>query len=100
MINRTVDVLVKDADPREFVDLGIGAFAEIVEHALLARPLRKRHVKIEIEIAGAGGNPAEFPAHSLTICVQPRDRSARDRDKADIVMLEMLPRAVDLVGEQ
>src|SRR6266403_1746097 len=59
-----------------------------------------RSVVVLVEVADGRGDPAELPAHPLTICLELCDRSARDRDKADVVMLEMLPRAVDLVREQ
>ena len=55
---------------------------------------------VEIEVAGGRAHPAKPPAHPLAVGFELGDRPARDRDKADIVVLEMLPRAVDLISEQ
>src|SRR5262245_8091674 len=100
VIDRAVVVLIENADARKLVHLGIVLLLEIVEPAPRARARREGDVIVEVEVASARGHPAECPAHPLAIGLKLCDRRARDRDEADVVMLEMLPRAVDLIREQ
>ena len=100
MVNRAVAVLVEDAGARQLIHPGIGLLREIVEDDPLARAVREGDVIVEVEIAGGRGDPAKLPAHPLPVGFELGDRPARDRDEADVVMLEVLPRAVDLIREQ
>jgi hypothetical protein len=67
---------------------------ETVEHAALARAFLKQDVIAEVEIAPGRGHRAKFPAHALAIGRKLVERSARGRDEADVVVLEMLPRPI------
>src|SRR5712664_3441681 len=79
---------------------GSGRSSKLLKNTPLARAFREGDVIVKVEIAGDRGDPAKLPAHPLAICLELCDGPARDGDEADIVMLEMLPRAVDLIREQ
>src|SRR6266436_1270343 len=100
VVKRSVIVLAEDADARELIYPGIGPLLKVVEDAPLAGAVREGDVIVEVEIAGGRGDPAKLPAYPLAVGFELLHWSARDRDETDVVMLEMLARAVDLIAEQ
>ncbi len=61
---------------------------------------RERHAEIEIEVAALRGDPGECPAHPFLDLLDPPKRHARDRGERQVGMLEMLPRRVDMIGDE
>ena len=75
--------------------------AVIVDRAAGGEVLRReRHAEIEVEVAAVRGDPGECPAHPVLDLLDPLERHARDRGERQVGMLEMLPRRVDMIGDE
>ena len=57
-------------------------------------------VVVEVEVAAVGGDPGEGPAHALFEGLDFGECAAGDGYVRDVVMLEVLACAVDMVGEE
>ena len=62
--------------------------------------LRERHAEIVVEVAAVRGDPGEGPAHALPDLLDPLERRARDRGKCQVGLLEVLPRRIDMIGDE
>jgi hypothetical protein len=56
--------------------------------------------EVEVEVATVRGDPGKGPAHPLPRCLDLRDRRPRNRGEGEVRLLEMLPRRIDVVGDE
>src|SRR3546814_8628646 len=88
----------EDALAVQLVDAGVDG-GVVVERFLALELLRaERHVVVEVEVVAVGRDPGEGPAHAPLEGGDLLVGRARYRGEAQVRMLEVLPRGVDVVG--
>ena len=74
-------------------------FPVVVFDAFALLLLGERRAEVVVEVGAEGGGPREGPTHPLFVCLELRERGARDGPEHDVVVGEMDGDAVEAVGD-